>query len=82
MALGDPMATVATYDEVLALVQQLSPEDQARLLMEVERVGAHARRARAEAALDGLDQLAERVSAAWQDNMSAVDAVREQRREL
>lgn len=32
--------------------------------------------------LDAIDEFAAEVSAAWKDNMSAADAVKEQRREL
>ena len=35
-----------------------------------------------EADLDAIDEFAGEVSAAWKDDMSATDAVREQRREL
>ncbi len=39
-------------------------------------------RARLEADLDALDALAARIGAAWQDTMSAAEAVKEQRRDL
>ncbi len=47
-----------------------------------ERPLTEQERAKLEADLNAIDALAAEVSAAWQDDMSAVDAVKEQRREL
>ena len=41
-----------------------------------------ARNARAEAWLKEFDQLSQRISAAWNSDTGAVEAIREQRREL
>ena len=82
------MATI-TYERVLREAQQSTPEEQRRLREELvspgepiqtpptDRQGAAAR-----AFLDKVDRLAARISAVWQDDTSAVDAVREQRRVL
>lgn len=73
------MAT-ATYTEVLELVEQLPLEAQRRLRDELATRGAA--QAEAEAFLVRWNALGAEISAAWKDDMSAVDAVREQRREL
>ncbi len=89
------MATTS-YEDVLRDARQLTPVEQQRLRAELadlghqsiveappselERQQAHEEHVRD--ALDKLDRLAARISAAWKDDMSAVDAVREQRREL
>ena len=90
------MATSA-YEDVLRGAQQLTPEEQRRLLKELEgelaseseaallppaRRLTDDERAVVQKYLDDLDALAAEIGAAWQDGMSAVDAVREQRREL
>ena len=81
------MATI-TYERVLREAQQLTPEEQRRLREELGRSGetiqtpTDRQRAAAQAFLDKVDRLAARISAAWQDDLSAVDAVREQRRVL
>ena len=82
------MATI-TYERVLREAQQLTPEEQRRLREELGRSGetiqttpTDRQRAAAQAFLDKVDRLAARISAVWQDDTSAVDAVREQRRVL
>ena len=80
------MASV-TYEDVLRDAQQLAPDEQRRLLDEIEarlKVQQPARIVRPDLAadLDAIDEFAAEVSAAWKDNMSAADAVKEQRRDL
>ena len=80
------MAT-ATFETVLELARQLTPEDQQRLRAELGTPSLAAelsadKRARLAAWFATSDTLAQRVSAAWQGDMTAVDAVAEQRREL
>jgi hypothetical protein len=43
---------------------------------------AKARKARAKAWLSEFDELSRQISASWNSDMSAVEAIREQRREL
>ena len=47
-----------------------------------ERPLTEQEQARLEADLDALDELATQIGAAWKDDMSAAEAVKEQRREL
>ena len=81
------MATI-TYERVLREAQQLTPEEQRRLREELGRSGetiqtpTDCQGEAAQAFLDKVDRLAARISAVWQDDTSAVDAVREQRRVL
>jgi hypothetical protein len=87
------MAT-ATYDEVLEATRRLTSEEQRRLHDEIETLlGAEpipallqppgrVARPGLEADLDALDELAAEIGAAWKDDMSAAEAVSEQRREL
>lgn len=93
----------ATYENILREVEQLTDEEQHRLLealkqrstatpdairtlreRTVQRVPpTGAQRDAIDAWFARVDELAERVSAAWIDpTVTAVDAVREQRREL
>lgn len=84
----------ATYDEVLEATRRLTPKEQRRLYNEIEALlGAEpipallqrpgcAARPGLEADLDALDELAAEIGAAWKDDMSAAEAVSEQRREL
>lgn len=79
--------TTARYDTVLELARQLTPEDQQRLREELGAPSAASdllpeQRARLEAWFAATDRLAQQVSAAWQGDMSAADAVAEQRRDL
>ena len=76
------MAVVVSYDAVLELVAQLSPEEQARLVKTLTDNAGNFEQDRIEAALADLDRLTEQVCAAWKDEMSAADTVKEQRREL
>jgi type IV secretory pathway VirD2 relaxase len=84
----------ATYDEVLEATRRLTSEEQRRLHDEIEtllgaepipallqRAGRVARPG-LEADLDAIDELAAEIGAAWKDDMSAAEAVSEQRREL
>ncbi len=78
-----------TYQTLLEEARQLSPEDLHRLrvaLGAIEQNTVNQPRPNvqeaAHEAIARLDELAARISAAWQDDMSAVDAVKEQRRDL
>ncbi len=76
------MAT-ETYEDVLRAAQQLTPEEQRRLREELdagEHHQAHAVRVRT--AMASLRQLAQEIDAAWTTDLDAVEAVREQRRDL
>ncbi len=81
------MATI-TYERVLRDAQQLTLEEQRRLREDLVSLGetiqppTDHQPAAAQAFLDKVDRMAARISAAWQDDTSAVDAVREQRRAL
>ncbi len=91
------MAT-PTYESALELAQRLAPEDQKRLIEALEDAAVTAERelktgeeqarpnqekqARLEAWFASSDELAHRVSAAWKDSITALDAVKEQRRDL
>ena len=85
----------ATYDTILEQARLLTMEEQQRLraalddLVSVppsipDREQGRALRSRPglEADLAAIDAIAAKVGALWKDDMSAVDAVREQRREL
>jgi hypothetical protein len=84
----------ATYDEVLEATRWLTSEEQRRLhdeietLLGAEPIPALLQRAGRvaqpglEADLDAIDELAAEIGAAWKDDMSAAEAVSEQRREL
>ena len=72
-----------TYEDVLRAAQHLTTEELRRLREEldaVQRQQAHA--ARVHTAMANLRQLAQEIGAAWTTNLDAVEAVREQRREL
>ena len=80
---------MSNYETAVAAVKRLTPEERRRLreLLAAEdrsasSRGADDRQARIEAWFAAADALAARVGAAWKDDMTAVEAVREQRREL
>lgn len=93
----------ATYEKILREVEQLSDDEQGRLLETLKRRSSEApdpiralressehltpptpaQRDAIDAWFARVDMLADEVSAAWIDpSISAVEAVREQRREL
>ena len=83
-------------EEVLRGAKQLTPEERRRLRLELEVLEhqhdvnggqseqelGQAREERVRAVMDDFRELAERVGAAWKSDLSAVEAVREQRRDL
>ena len=74
-----------TYQTVLEEARQLPPEDLHRLrvaLGAIETDRTEQPRQDVQEVIARLDELAARISAAWQDDVSAVDAVKEQRRDL
>jgi hypothetical protein len=89
---------MVTYEDVLRDAQQLTAEERLRLLdtllnAAVPHVAAptstevvipltESERTATLAALERIDQLAVRIDEAWKDDMSAAEAVKEQRREL
>ena len=81
---------MSNYQAVLDAVQQLTPEERRRLrqaldeeaLAEPSPPAMDDRRARAAAWFAAGDALAVRIGAAWKDDMTAVEAVREQRHDL
>jgi len=83
------MATT-DYETVREAALHLTPEERRRLREELATVEVQngsaslsdAKRARLEAWFAASEELAKRVSAAWKDDMSASEAVKEQRREL
>lgn len=79
----------ATYDAALQLVQQLTPAERRRLQRDLEALEEQgseqpmsAKHATTLAVLDQLDQLAADIAVEWTDDMNAMDAVRDVRREL
>lgn len=88
--------STADYETILEQARQLTPEERQRLAEQLihEIDGFRAiyvsdtghiaveERAQVEAWLASSEELARRVSAAWKDDMNAVEAVKEQRREL
>lgn len=84
--------TTPAYTEVLDIVERLPLEEQAQLLAELAmRVQQRAtpqpltddKRAHLDAWFATADALAAKIGAAWKNkDLSAVDAVREQRRDL
>ena len=78
--------STATYEDALRVAQQLTPDELQRLSEELAALARARIEANldpeAQAYLDSIDQLAARIGAAWRDGVSAVDAVREGRREL
>jgi hypothetical protein len=75
------MAT-STYEQVLQEAQQLSPEEQQRLRDELGQPRQRKQKVTAQEAISLLDELAERISAKWQGEGTAADAIKEQRRDL
>jgi hypothetical protein len=87
--------STATYDAILEQARLLTTEEQQRLrdaldgLVSVPPSTADKEQGRERSARPGLeadlaaiDAIAAQVGVLWKDDMSAVDAVREQRREL
>ena len=76
----------ATYDTIVQEVQQLTPEEQARLRDDIDTMLANRtstlRRVRPGLAADlkEIEQLANEVGEAWQGHHSAAEAVSEMRR--
>ena len=64
-----------TYQQLLARLVRIEDLPHAKPLTEQEQAAGLA-------ALDDLDRLSQQIGAAWQDGMSAADAVKEQRHEL
>ena len=78
-----PLATREVLDRVRAEGEALEITDGEAVVARLVPVPpAQPVRAGLEADLDAIDELAAEVSAAWQGEMTAVDAVREQRREV
>ena len=84
------MATT-TYDDALRIVQQLTFEERRRLQHDLAALDTHgsgqpaaaaAKRAKTLAVLDNLDRLAAEIATEWTDELSALDAIHDVRRDL
>lgn len=83
------MSTTA-YEHILQELEHLTPEERQRLRLALDEEApaepstpaSDDRRARAAAWFAAGDALAARIGAAWKDDMTAVEAIREQRHEL
>jgi hypothetical protein len=83
------MSTTA-YEHILQALEHLTPEERRRLrevldaeaCTEPSAPSPDEGRARAADWFAAGDKLAARIGAAWKDDMSAADAVKEQRRDL
>ena len=72
-----------TYEDVLRAAHHLTPEEQRRLREELDAVERHqAHAARVHTTMANLRELAQEIGAAWTTDLDAVEAVREQRRDL
>ena len=82
--------SATAYEHILQALEHLTPEERRRLrevldaeaCAEPSAPAADERRARAAAWFAAGDKLAARIGAAWKDDMTAVEAIREQRHDL
>ena len=82
--------STSIYEHILQDLEHLTPEERRRLrqVLDEETLAGPVppasddRRARAAAWFAAGDKLAARIGAAWKDDMTAVEAVREQRHDL
>lgn len=82
--------STSVYEHILQELEHLTPEERRRLrqVLEEETPAAPVppasddRHARAAAWFAAGDELAARIGAAWKDDMTAVEAIREQRHDL
>ena len=78
------------YEHILQELEHLTPEERRRLRQALDEgipaepstPASDDRRARAAAWFAAGDELAARIGAAWKDDMTAVEAIREQRHDL
>ncbi len=83
--------TTTIYNDALRIVQQLTLEERRQLQHDLETqasdgsgqlTASAAKRAKTLAVLDELDRLAAEIATEWTDEMNAVDAVHDVRRDL